>query len=125
MTKHNYTVAEAPTNTGSISNPARFNWRMDCPTRGRFWGDVEATRRILACPEDWSTAEVMTKTWLPIVEHVLRAIEWGSAAEQTYCRQLVANLPKSDHLVERAKRLAARGILKQSMLPIKDAPPKA
>lgn len=115
MTKHTYTTAEAPTNTGSLTNPARFNWRMDCPTRGRFWTDVANTRRVCRCPDSWTTAEVLNRIWLPVIEHVIRNIEWGSALESNYCRGLISALPKSDHLTERAKRMAARGIFTQTM----------
>ena len=33
--KHTYTEEEAPTNTGSLNRPARFNLRLDCQTRAR------------------------------------------------------------------------------------------
>ena len=116
MTKHTYTESEAPMNTGSITHPARFNWRMDCQTRGRFWSDVDSTRKIFNLPDDLPTSEVIRRVWLPIVEHVQRNIVWGSALESQYCRSLADALPRSDYLAERARRMVASGAVRLTQL---------
>lgn len=108
--KHTYTEGLAPRNTGSIRKPARFNLRLTCRQFGQIHNLIKRTRSTFKIAPEIPDCEVVTGFWFPIVDHVCRNVVWGSDLESNYCKGLARSLPVHDHLRQRAKRLAERGI---------------
>jgi len=106
--KHNYTEDDFPTNTGSLSRPARFNLRLTCQARGRTHAVLIKMRRIFSMPQTANFADVWETKALPTLEHVIRKVEHGDKATAEFFRTLAKPLPKEDHLREVYKRLKAK-----------------
>ena len=103
---HTYTDAEYPTNTGSLSRPARFNLRFTCSARGRTHTPLIALKKeygIKGCE-----ADVWEEVGLLILEHHLRAIRNGDTATREFFRRQARPLPKEDHLRSLYNRLKAK-----------------
>lgn len=49
--KHTYTNELAPTNTGSLLRPARFNLRLTCQSRARTHKAFQAVRELCGMPK--------------------------------------------------------------------------
>ena len=96
MQKHQYTNATAPTNTGSLSRPARLNLRLDCSTRARTIKVFDETRKMLGMPKDFSFADVWQYGLLSALEHCLWHLRESPTAMKALVRSLYDNLPKED-----------------------------
>ena len=68
MTRHIYTEALAPLNTGSIERPARFNLRLTCQARARTHKALGALRANAAM----TGAETWERIALPMLECLVR-----------------------------------------------------
>ena len=107
MTKHKYTNAEAPTNTGSLKRPARFNLRLDCETRARTVRMFEQTKEALGYPKDASYADVW-EGCLMALEHALWHLRESPTAVKSLVRSLYRPLPVEDYVRNQFKRLKER-----------------
>lgn len=90
MTKHTYTNEEAPTNTGSISRPARFNLRLTCSARARLHKALSSIRELTGMDKSACFADVVEQKLLPLVEHTL----WNAKEAPRGTRQFVMDLFK-------------------------------
>lgn len=108
MKKHTYTNAEAPTNTGSLKRPARFNLRLDCETRARTVRMFEQTKEALGYPKDASYADVWEHALLPLCEHALWHLRESPTALKGLVRSLYKPLDPSDYVRNQYKRLKER-----------------
>ena len=73
MTKHTYTTDSFPTNTGSLSRPARFNLRLTCEARARTWKVLSALGSEYGVSAD-CLADVWENVGLLILEHHIRNV---------------------------------------------------
>ena len=108
MTRHRYTDAEAPTNTGSLARPARFNLRLDCSTRARTLRVFSETRDMLGIPKDYSFADIWQDALLPLCEHALWHLRESPTAMKALVRSLYERLPKEDWVRNRYAALKDR-----------------
>lgn len=108
MTKHRYTNAEAPTNTGSLSRPARFNLRLDCETRARTLKLFSETREMIGLSKENCYADVWQRALLPLCEHALWHLKESPTAMKSLILSLYGNLPKEDWVRNRYAALRAR-----------------
>lgn len=108
MKKHTYTEAEAPTNTGSLSRPARFNLRLDCQTRARTIKLFSETREKLGLPKSATFADVWESAILPLCEHALWHIKESPTAVKSFVKTLYNPLPKEDYVRNRYHQLQLR-----------------
>ena len=108
MRKHTYTEAEAPTNTGSLSRPARFNMRQTCQVHARTTRLFIETRERLGLPPDATFADVWERALLPLCEHALWHLRESPTAMKNMVRSLYRPLDPSDHVRNQYKRLKAR-----------------
>ena len=88
MTRHTYTDAEAPTNTGSATRPARFNMRLTCSARARTVKAFREVRELTGMGTDAAFADVWEEKILPAVEHIL----WNAKESPRGTRQFVLDL---------------------------------
>jgi len=103
--KHTYTNESFPTNTGSLSRPARFNLRLTCGARARTWkvlGDLRDEYGI----KDGSMADVWEEVALMILEHHLRNIH--SPVVPKALRDLIRNEAKRIDPNERERAVYLR-----------------
>ncbi len=108
MTKHTYTEAEAPTNTGSVSRPARLNLRLDCQARARTFKAFIETREMLGLPKDANFADIWEKALLPLCEHALWHLRESPTAVRRLVRSLYSPLPVEDYARNRYKAMKER-----------------
>lgn len=108
MRKHTYTEAEAPTNTGSLTRPARFNMRQTCQVHARTTRLFTETRYRLGLPNDATFADVWERALLPLCEHALWHLRESPSAMKTMVRSLFRPLPKEDWVRNRYAELKAR-----------------
>ena len=106
--KHIYTDETFPTNTGSLTRPARFNLRLTCSGRARVHKVFDAFRSRMNLPTDANYAAVFEAVILPTLEHVVWKIDNGDAAVSEFFRSLARPLPKDDHLRAVYLRLKAK-----------------
>jgi len=106
--KHTYTDDAFPTNTGSLTRPARFNLRLTCQTRARTHAVLSKFRRIFRMKPVANYADVWETKCLPTLEHVIRKVEQGDRATAAFFKTLAEPLPREDHLREVYKRLKAK-----------------
>jgi len=106
--KHTYTEDAYPTNTGSLSRPARFNLRLDCQTRARTLAVLSKYRKMFSMKPGTNYADVWQSKILPTLEHVARKVEQGDKATSAFFMTLAEPLPREDHLREVYKRLKAK-----------------
>lgn len=108
MRKHSYTEAEAPTNTGSVTRPARYNLRLTCQARGRTHSILIRLREQypdLLPKDDTSEASVWEHVCLPILEHHERKLRIGDSATRAFVRAQAKPLPVEDHVKNLAQRM--------------------
>lgn len=105
MTKHTYREGEAPTNTGSLSRPARFNMRLTCSSRARTHAVFQNLRTLYRLPHDASYADVWEDVGLLVLEHVVRQIVTGETAISQMFMSLGKPLPQRDHLRAKYEQL--------------------
>lgn len=108
MTKHTYTHAEAPTNTGSLTRPARFNMRQTCEVHARTTKLFVETRERLGLPADATFADVWENALLPLCEHALWHLRESPTAVKSLVRSLYRPLPVEDYVRNQFKRLKER-----------------
>lgn len=108
MTKHTYNEAEAPTNTGSLTRPARFNLRLTCSDRARTHKVLCELRELLGLPKDYCYADVWATALLPAVEHIAWHLRESPTAMKGLMKTLFQNLPAEDHVRNRFAVLKAR-----------------
>lgn len=108
MRKHTYTNAEAPTNTGSLTRPARFNMRQTCEVHARTTRLFIETRERLGLPPDATFADVWERALLPLCEHALWHLRESPSAVKSLVRSLYRPLPREDWVRNRYAALKAR-----------------
>ena len=108
MTKHTYTNAEAPTNTGSISRPARLNLRLDCSDRARTHKVLSEIRELLNLPKDYCYADIWSAAALPALEHLCWNIRESTSAMRGVALAMFRPLPVEDYVRNQFKRLKER-----------------
>ena len=104
--KHTYTEAEAPTNTGSLNRPARFNLRLDCSARARtikVFKDAQTT--FTRCDRKGGFAEVWEKVFLPLCEHAMWNLHEGKSIDRQVVMTLIRPLEQRDTKRATYKRL--------------------
>ena len=108
MRKHKYTEAEAPTNTGSLTRPARFNMRQTCEVHARTTKVFIETRERLGLPDDATFADVWEKALLPLCEHALWHLRESPTAVKRMVASLYRPLPTEDYVRNRYAALKQR-----------------
>lgn len=108
MTKHTYTDAEAPTNTGSLDRPARFNLRLTCSARARTIKAFDAVRELTGMDAGAAFADVWEERILPAVEHILWNAREAPRGTRQFVLDLFRPLAKEDYVRARFERLKAR-----------------
>ena len=96
--KHTYTEDLAPTNTGSLTRPARFNLRLTCQARARTHAVFSGFRKEFGLPKETNYAALYESKLLPTLEHVLRKLRHGDSATRQFFAKLADPLPKEDYL---------------------------
>ena len=104
--KHTYTEAEAPTNTGSLARPARFNLRLDCSARARTI-KVFSDAKLTFYPQglNGGFAEVWEKIFLPLCEHAMWNLHEGKSIDRQVVMTLIRPLEKRNTKRETYRRL--------------------
>ena len=108
MLKHTYTEAEAPTNTGSVSRPARFNMRLTCSARARTVKAFREVRELTGMGSDKAFADVWEEKILPAVEHILWNAREAPRGTRNMMLDLFRPLAREDWVRSRYERLKAR-----------------
>ena len=108
MRKHTYTRELAPTNTGSVTRPARFNMRQTCEVHARTSRVFSETRERLGLPKDYTFADVWEHALLPLCEHALWYLRESPKAVGGLVHSLYKPLPAEDYVRNRYAVLKAR-----------------
>lgn len=108
MKKHTYTRELAPTNTGSMTRPARFNMRQTCEVHARTTKLFIETKKALGLGDDLSFADVWEVALLPLCEHALWHLRESPTAMKGMVRSMFKPLPKEDYVRARFAELKAR-----------------
>lgn len=108
MTKHRYTEAEAPTNTGSVTRPARFNLRLTCSARARTVKVFREVRDVTGMDAGKTFADVWEERILPAVEHILWNAREAPRGTRNMMLDLFCPLAREDWTRARYERLKAR-----------------
>ena len=108
MRKHTYTRELAPTNTGSLTRPARFNMRQTCEVHARTTKLFIETKKTLGLGDDLSFADVWEVALLPLCEHALWHLRESPTAMKGMVRSMFKPLPKEDYVRARFAELKAR-----------------
>lgn len=104
--KHTYTEAEAPTNTGSLNRPARFNLRLDCQTRARTIKVFNDAQKTFCQPNKFACfADVWEKVFLPLCEHAMWNLHEGKSIDRQVVMTLIRPLEQRDTKRATYKRL--------------------
>lgn len=106
--KHNYTDAEAPTNTGSATRPARFNLRLTCSARARLHKALSAVRELTGMDKSACYADVIEEKVLPLLEHTLWNAREAPRGTRCFVLDLFKPLAKEDYVRNRYLRLKDR-----------------
>ena len=85
MSRRSRTRKSAPVNSGSIARPERVNLRCTTEECGRFLSLVATLRQIKGRPPE-PLAETVHHVLVPLAEKLVRAVRYGSAAEQSSAR---------------------------------------
>ena len=85
MSRRSRTRESAPVNSGSIARPERVNLRCTTEECGRFLSLVTTLRQIKGRPPE-PLAETVHHVLVPLAEKLVRAVRYGSAAEQSSAR---------------------------------------
>lgn len=108
MTKHTYNELEAPTNTGSIKRPARFNLRLDCSTRARTIRLFKEAKEAFNFPKDAAFADVWQDKLLLALEHLMWHMRESPTAVKTLAKSMFNPLPTEDYVRNRYAALKSR-----------------
>lgn len=108
MRKHTYTRELAPTNTGSMTRPARFNMRQTCEVHARTTKLFIETKKALGIASDKSFADIWEEALLPLCEHALWHLRESPTAMKGMVRSMFKPLPKEDYVRARYAELKAR-----------------
>lgn len=106
--KHVYTREDAPTNTGSLLRPARFNMRQTVEVHARTHAAFQRVRKATGLPLDAAYADVWEQKILLAVEHLLWHMENSPKAVRDFVRSLFEPLPREDYLRARYETLRLR-----------------
>lgn len=94
----------APTNSGSATRPERVNLRCTTEECGRFLSLVTTLRELKGRPPE-PVAETVHHVLVPLAEKLVRAIRYGSAAEQSSARvYFEEHVRKEDYVRNRHER---------------------
>ena len=85
MARRSRTREFAPKNSGSVTRPERVNLRCTTEECGRFLSLVSTLRAIKGRPPE-PIAETVHHVLVPLAEKLVRAVRYGSAAEQSSAR---------------------------------------
>lgn len=105
MTKHTYTNESFPTNTGSLSRPARFNLRLTCQARARTWKVMTDLAQEYGV-DDHCLADCWEKVALLILEHHVRNVR--SPIVPKALKQFIRNEAKLIHPEDRERAVYLR-----------------
>lgn len=108
MTKHTYTEAEKPTNTGSITRPGRLNLRLGCSARARTHKVFQRIRKMTGLPDNEPYADVWEKRILPALEHIVWNADNAPRSTKNFVMELFRPLPTEDYVRSQYERLKAR-----------------
>ncbi len=108
MSRRKRTREYAPVNSGSVTRPERVNLRCTTEECGRFLSLVTTLRLIKGRPEE-PIAETVHHVLVPLAEKLVRAVRYGSAAEQSSARvYFEERVRKEDYIRNRADRYQMR-----------------
>ena len=94
----------APVNSGSVSRPERVNLRCTTEECGRFLSLIATLRQLKGGPPE-PIAETVHHVLVPLAEKLVRAVRYGSAAEQSSARvYFEERVRKEDYIRNRAER---------------------
>ncbi len=85
MSRRSRTREFAPVNSGSATRPERVNLRCTTEECGRFLSLVSTLRQLKGRPPE-PLAETVHHVLVPLAEKLVRALRYGSAAEQSSAR---------------------------------------
>lgn len=108
MTKHTYNDEEAPTNTGSLKRPARFNLRLDCSTRARTIRLFKQAKEAFGFPKDAAFADIWEDRLLLALEHLMWHMRESPTAVKALARSMFNPLPNEDYVRNRYRALKTR-----------------
>ena len=95
--KHTYTEAEAPTNTGSLARPARFNLRLNCSARARTIKVFSDAKKTFPTREKGGGfAEIWEAYFLPLCEHAMWNLHEGKAVDRAVVHSLFRPIEQRD-----------------------------
>ena len=98
----------APVNSGSVLRPERVNLRCTTEECGRFLSLVATLRQLKGRPPE-PIAETVHHVLVPLAEKLVRAVRYGSAAEQSSARvYFEERVRKEDYIRNRADRYQMR-----------------
>ena len=104
MSRRSRTREFAPDNSGSISRPERVNLRCTAEECGRFLVLVTILRQLKGRPPE-PIAETVHHVLVPLAEKLVRAVRYGSAAEQSSARvYFEERVRKEDYIRNRIDR---------------------
>ena len=104
MQKHTYTRETAPTNTGSLTRPARFDLRQSVEVHARTHKAIQKIRRYAGMDDSASYAEVWESKILLALEHIIWHIENSPTSVRNFVLSLFDLLPKEDYVRNRSIR---------------------
>ena len=94
----------APVNSGSVARPERINLRCTTEECGRFLSLITTLRQLKGRPPE-PIAETVHHVLVPLAEKLVRAVRYGSAAEQSSARvYFEERVRKDDYIRNRAER---------------------
>lgn len=108
MQKHTYTREEAPTNTGSLLRPARFNMRQTVEVHARTHALFQAVRTLTGLPKDAAYADVWEEKILLAMEHIVWHMANSPSAVRGFLLSLFDPLPREDYVRNRYEQLRLR-----------------
>lgn len=106
--KHTYTNELAPTNTGSLNRPARFNLRLTCSARARLHKALARVREVTGMSREASFADVVEEKVLPLIEHTLWNAQEAPRGTRQFVMDLFRPLAPEDHVRNRYQQLKLR-----------------
>lgn len=85
MSRRSRTRDFAPVNSGSVTRPERVNLRCTTEECGRFLSLCNTLRQLKGRPPE-PIAETVHHVLVPLAEKLVRAVRFGSSAEQSSAR---------------------------------------
>lgn len=96
MRKHTYTRELAPTNTGSITRPARLNLRQTVEVHARTHKAFCELRELIGMPRDTDYATIFERALLPALEHIIWNIREAPRGTRNMMLDLFRPLARED-----------------------------